>query len=47
MMWSTDFPHPVTSWPHSRKIVEEQFHGIPAEERAAMVRENAERVWAL
>jgi predicted TIM-barrel fold metal-dependent hydrolase len=47
MMWSTDFPHPVTSWPHSRKIVDEQFVGIPAEERAAMVRENAERVWAL
>ena len=46
-MWSSDFPHPVTSWPHSRKIVEEQFAGIPARERELMVSGNAKRVWNL
>jgi hypothetical protein len=28
IMWSTDFPHTVTRWPHSRQLVEEQFAGV-------------------
>jgi predicted TIM-barrel fold metal-dependent hydrolase len=47
ILWSTDFPHPVTSWPHSRKIVEQQFRSIPAEERELIVAGNASRVWNL
>ncbi|MFJ6573966.1 amidohydrolase family protein [Streptomyces sp. NPDC091292] len=47
IMWSTDFPHPVTSWPHSRSIVEEQFKDIPDDERKLMVSGNATRVWNL
>jgi predicted TIM-barrel fold metal-dependent hydrolase len=47
IMWSTDFPHPVTSWPHSRKIVEDQFRGIPSEERDLMLSRNAMKVWNL
>jgi predicted TIM-barrel fold metal-dependent hydrolase len=47
MMWSSDYPHPVSSWPHSRTIVEEQFAGVPAAERELMVSGNAKRVWNL
>ncbi len=47
LMWSTDFPHPVTSFPNSRRIVDEQFAGIPADERELMVSANAQRVWNL
>ena len=47
LLWSTDFPHPVTSWPNSRKIVEEQFAEIPADERQLMLSGNATRVWGL
>jgi uncharacterized protein len=47
IMWSTDFPHPVTSWPHSRKIVEDQFAGLPADERELILSGNATRVWNL
>ena len=47
IMWSTDFPHPVTSWPNSKKIIEEQFQGIPAGERELMLSGNAARVWNL
>jgi predicted TIM-barrel fold metal-dependent hydrolase len=47
IMWSTDFPHPVTSWPHSRKIVEDQFRTVPDDERKKIVSENAVRVWNL
>ncbi|MCU1456521.1 MAG: putative metal-dependent hydrolase, TIM-barrel fold [Actinomycetia bacterium] len=47
LLWSTDFPHPVTSWPNSRTIVEEQFADIPAPERELMLSGNALRVWGL
>jgi predicted TIM-barrel fold metal-dependent hydrolase len=47
IMWSSDYPHPVTSWPHSHKIVDEVFAGVPAEERELMVSANAKRVWNL
>jgi uncharacterized protein len=47
MLWSTDFPHPVTSWPNSRKIIEEQFAGVPAEDRELILSGNAARVWNL
>jgi predicted TIM-barrel fold metal-dependent hydrolase len=47
IMWSSDFPHPVTSWPNSRKIVDEQLEGVPADERELIVAGNAARVWNL
>ena len=47
VMWSTDFPHPVTSWPNSRRIVEEQMAGVPADERELILSGNARRVWNL
>ncbi|MCU1648826.1 MAG: putative metal-dependent hydrolase, TIM-barrel fold [Nocardia sp.] len=47
IMWSTDYPHPVTSWPNSQKIIEEQFKGIPAEERSLILSGNATRIWNL
>ena len=47
ILWSTDFPHPVTSWPNSRQIVADQFEGIPADERELILSGNALRVWNL
>lgn len=47
ILWSTDYPHPVTSWPNSRKIVEEQFRDVPADERELILSGNATRVWSL
>ena len=47
IMWSSDFPHPVTSWPNSRKIIDEQLAGIPDDERELIVCGNAARVWNL
>ena len=46
-MWSTDYPHPVSSWPNSRKIVEEQTAGMSAEDRDLVLAGNAARVWNL
>ena len=42
-MWSTDYPHPACTWPDSRKLVDEEFAGIPDDERELIVCGNAER----
>ncbi len=47
IMWSSDYPHPVSSWPRSREIVDEMFAGVPAHERELVVSGNAARVWNL
>ena len=47
IMWSTDYPHPPTTWPESRSIVAEQFSGVPQHERELMLFGNAKRVWNL
>jgi len=47
IMWSTDFPHPVTSWPNSVANVEKIFADMTDEERHAITQGNAERVWQL
>ena len=47
IMWSTDFPHPATTWPNSVAIVEEQFTGVPADERELILSGNARRLYNL
>ncbi len=47
IMWSSDYPHPVTSWPRSREVVERQFQSIPQDERELILSGNAIRVWNL
>jgi predicted TIM-barrel fold metal-dependent hydrolase len=47
IMWSSDYPHPVSSWPKSREIVDKMFDGVPDAERELVVSGNAARVWGL
>jgi predicted TIM-barrel fold metal-dependent hydrolase len=47
IMWSTDFPHPATSWPNSQTIVEKNFEGIPEDERSLVVAGNAASLYGL
>ena len=47
IMWSSDYPHPVSSWPRSRAIVDKMFDGVPAHARELVVSGNAARVWGL
>lgn len=47
IMWSTDYPHPVSSWPHSQDIIRRDLSGLPEEERDLILCRNAERVWNL
>jgi predicted TIM-barrel fold metal-dependent hydrolase len=43
LLWSTDFPHPATCWPHSQQQVKSQFAeaGVPAADRRKIVCDNA------
>ncbi len=41
MMWGTDYPHPEGTWPITRKMMVETFHGIPEAEIEAMIGGNA------
>ena len=47
IMWSTDFPHIVTRWPKSLELVEEQFAGVPENEKKAIVAGNAVKFFHL
>ena len=47
ILWSTDYPHPVSTWPNSQTLVAERFAGMPTEEKELILHGNAERVWAL
>jgi predicted TIM-barrel fold metal-dependent hydrolase len=47
IQWSTDFPHVQCDWPNSRKVIDEQFAGIPDDERRQVVRDNAVRYFRL
>ena len=41
LMWGTDYPHPEGTWPLTRKMMVETFHGLPEDEIAAMLGGNA------
>jgi uncharacterized protein len=47
ILWSTDFPHPATTWPNSREIVDRQFAGVPDDERDLITCGNSARIYGL
>jgi predicted TIM-barrel fold metal-dependent hydrolase len=47
ILWSTDYPHSDTTWPHSRDVLAEHFHDVPAAERARIVGGNAAALYGL
>jgi predicted TIM-barrel fold metal-dependent hydrolase len=46
-MWSNDYPHTESTWPHSRKIVEELMAGVPDAERDKLVASNAALLYGI
>jgi hypothetical protein len=47
MMWSNDYPHHRHDLPYSRRIIEEGFLNVPAEEKAKMICGNAVELYQL
>ncbi len=45
MMWSSDYPHQASSWPHSQDVVARDFKDASAEDRFKITRGNAARLY--
>jgi predicted TIM-barrel fold metal-dependent hydrolase len=46
-MWSSDYPHPPSPWPHSRDLVEKQLGNLPEEDQKKILSENVIKVYGL
>lgn len=46
-MWSNDYPHANSTWPHSREVVARDLGYLPPESRAKLVRENVARLYRM
>jgi predicted TIM-barrel fold metal-dependent hydrolase len=47
LLWSSDFPHGGSDWPHSREAIERQFAGVPDDERYPILAGNALRLYGV
>lgn len=47
IMWSSDYPHSETSFPHSRDVIARDFDGIPEDDVREIVCERARRVYGV
>jgi predicted TIM-barrel fold metal-dependent hydrolase len=45
MMWGNDFPHQTSTWPNSKVVLDEVFHGQPQEARDAVTCGNVRRLY--
>ncbi len=46
-MWSSDYPHTVSTWPHSREVVERDFKDVPETDKRRIVCENVAKLYNL
>ena len=47
ILWASDFAHAASDWPRSREIVEQDFAGVPDDQRRMMLAGNAIRFFHL
>jgi len=45
MLWSSDYPHISSDWPHSWQAIKSSFAGVPEAERHAILAGNAQRLY--
>ena len=45
IMWSSDYPHTASTWPHSRDIIERDFKDVSEVEKRKIVRENVAQLY--
>jgi predicted TIM-barrel fold metal-dependent hydrolase len=43
--WASDFPHPETTWPHTKESLTTSFEGVPEDEFRKMVSGNSARLY--
>ena len=42
LLWSSDYPHPVSTWPKSQAVIDETFEGIPEAARVLRIIRDAQ-----
>ena len=47
LMWSSDYPHSDSTWPHSKEVIERLFKGVSEEDTRKIVHDNAAKVYNL
>jgi predicted TIM-barrel fold metal-dependent hydrolase len=47
IMWSSDYPHSETTFPHSHKVIDMNFKGVPTAERDWIIAGCAEKFFGL
>ena len=45
LMWSSDYPHQASTWPHSQEVVARDFKDASAEDKFKITRGNAARLY--
>jgi len=46
-MWSTDYPHQASTFPHTQEALTRQFQSVPEEDKRKIVRDNAAKLYGL
>jgi predicted TIM-barrel fold metal-dependent hydrolase len=47
VLWASDYPHPDSTWPNSRKVIEKQMADLPPEVRRQLTHDNAAALYGL
>ena len=47
IMWTSDYPHSETTFPYSHETIEENFRGVPEEDKRWIVAGCAEKFFGL
>jgi predicted TIM-barrel fold metal-dependent hydrolase len=47
IMWSSDYPHSETTFPHSHKVIADNFKGVPLAERDWIIAGCAKKFYGL
>ncbi|MBO0728534.1 MAG: amidohydrolase [Acidimicrobiaceae bacterium] len=47
ILWGSDYPHIDSTWPHSTKVLEDHFDGVPLEDQQRIARQNAIELYHL
>jgi uncharacterized protein len=47
LLWASDYPHPDSTWPSSRRVIDKQMGHLSPEVRRQLTRDNAARLYGL
>ncbi len=47
IMWSSDYPHINSSWPHSQEYIDTHFKGVPEDEKRKMIADNVANLYKI